>query len=149
MEYLKMDADAISEAISKMVHDEIAKAVRSQIKKLTPKQYEIKEMMEDIVLCQIHSLLNEEVERFKKEVLGPKITGDVQKIIEDTNILEQACRSVPVTISQKMKQFETEVFERVMNSKFKDPEKPVAYEFHQLMAKYITMAYEKSKPEQT
>lgn len=146
MEYLKIDAEAISETISKMVEDEIKKTVKAQVKKCTPKQYEIREWLEDIIHQEIASMLYDEVERFKADVLKPKVNDDIQRMIDSTDVLQEATLNVPHIVSEKMKGFEEAVFQKVMNSRFKDPEKPIAYEFHQLMAKYITRAYEKSLP---
>jgi len=143
MEYLKVDADAVSQAITEMVREEIAKTVRAQVRKLTPKQYELKEMMEDIIQGEVYGLLRDEVKKFKEDVLKPKVTSDVQEMIDRTDVLKKSCDAVPAIVVKKMEEFEMAVFERVMKAKFRDPEKPIAYEFHDLMAKYITRAYEK------
>lgn len=151
MEYITINTDKISQVISEMVRGEIEKTVRAQVRRHTPKQYEIKEMLKDIIHEEIGSMLFDEVEKFKADVLGPKVSKDMQEIIDREDILKKATISVPHIVADKMKGFEDAVFEKIMNSRFKDPEKPIAYEFHQLMAKYITRVYEKStaKPDDT
>lgn len=144
MDYLKIDADAISQTISKMVEDEIKKTVRAQVKRFTPSQYEIKKVIDDMVFDQVHILLSDEVKKYKENVLKPKIVDDIQKMIDETNVLEESCLAVPDIVADRIKGFEEAVFQRVMKSKFKDPNECIIYEFHEIMAKYLTRVYEQS-----
>lgn len=126
---------------------EIDRVVAQQVKKITPKEYNLERMIDTNIAEMVRSHACRVTQRYREDVLEKKmndlVDAEISRRLNEKNVSEYIDQAIHTKVTEAIGALEKSIFERVMRAKFMQPKTRYLKEFHELLADAITEAYRK------
>jgi RES domain-containing protein len=133
--------------ISDKVVIEIDRVVAQQVKKITPKEYNVERMIDMRIAEMVRSHAIKVTQQYRADVLEKKmedlVDAEVSRQLSERRIAEYIDRAIHTKVADAIGGIEQSILDRVMRAKFVDPKTRYIKEFHEIMSNAITEAYRK------